>query len=139
MVTRVMNLAHAEPDETWGQRPCEGFEPSNLTCVSACGVAAGRTHPGLGAACKGSNAADLLPESYGGQLRPGYRKLSHEQQGRSEPAAASQEVFEMAVYLYRYRKSVPTLELAFGRWGVISSPLRGGGGDPFTALKLCHE
>lgn len=139
ILTSVMNLAYAEPDETWGQRPCEGSEPSNLTCVSACGVAAGRTHPGLGAACKGSNAADLLPESYGGQIRPGYRRLSHEQQKRSEPAAASQEAFEVAVPIYRHREPVPYMELVHGRWGVISSPWKVGGGDPFTALEITYD
>lgn len=87
-----MILACAEPDICWGQRPCEGVAPSNLTCVSDGELAARRTLPGLGAAQKGSHAADLIPCSYGGQRfcwsEP--KEYIHARQRVSSPAAASE-------------------------------------------------
>lgn len=87
----VMNLANAEPDLSWGQWPCEGMLPSTLTLVSAGSVAARRTHPGLGAAPKGSNVADRNPRSYGGQGKPWPepRRNYDARQACSSPAAAS--------------------------------------------------
>lgn len=133
-----MNLSYAEPDESWGQRPCEGFMPSSLTCVSERGLAARRTHPGLGAACKGSNAADLLPHSYGGHLRPESRSKSHAKERRSAPAAASQETFKMAVHLDRSGHNCSLVEHGLGLLGMIPEVLQVGGGDPFTAQGLSH-
>lgn len=131
-----MNLTYAEPDENWGQRPCEGLLPSTLICVSTRELAARRTHPGLGAACKGSNAADLLPHSYGGHFRPGSRSKNHAKEKSSAPAAASQETFQMAVRLDRRRDHCSTTELGLGLRRVIAVVWKVGGGDPFTALGL---
>lgn len=133
-----MNLSYAEPDESWGQRPCEGYVPSSLTCVSARGLAARRTPPGLGAACKGSNAADQLPHSYGGHFGPESRSKRHAKERRSPPAAASQETFKVAVRLDRRDNHCSLAEHGLGLSGVISKVLRVGGGDPFTALGLSH-
>ena len=137
----VMNLAYEEPDKTWGQRPCEGLEPSSHTCVSARGLAARRTPPGLGAACKGSNAADLDPRSYGGQCFcwPEQRKLHHVQERSSAPAAAPQATFEMAISLHRHRDFVPTLGLDRGVLGVNLEALGVSGGDPFTAQGVNND
>lgn len=136
----VMNLAYEEPDVTWGQRPCEGFVPSSHTCVSGRGLAARRTHPGLGAACKGSNAADLDPRSYGGQCFcwPEQRKLHHVQERCSAPAAAPQATFEMAVSLHRHRDPFSTMELGHRVLGVNPEALGVSGGDPFTAQGLAY-
>lgn len=133
----VMNLAHAEPDANWGQWPCEGQEPSTHTCVSGWGLAAGRTHPGLGAACKGSNAADLEPHSYGGQrfCWSELRTETHVQEASSAPAAASQATFEAAISLYRYPDRAPNCGLDLETLGVNLSVLGASGGDPFTALR----
>ena len=130
-----MNLAYAQPDKTWGQRPCEGLVPSPHTCVSGRGLAARRTHPGLGAACKGSNAADRDPCSYGGQrcCWPEQRNYHHVQERRSAPAAAPQATFEVAASLYRHRDPVSYLELGHAVLGVNPKAFNGSGGDPFTA------
>ena len=135
-----MNLAHARTDKTWGQRPCEGFVPSVHTCVSGRGLAARRTHPGLGAACKGSNAADRDPRSYGGQcfFWPEQRELYHVQERRSAPAAAPQATFEMAVCVHRHRDLLPGLGLGHTFLGVVPGAFVGSGGDPFTAQESCH-
>lgn len=138
MLVGVMNLAYAEPDKTWGQRPCEGLEPSSHTCVSGTGVAARRTHPGLGAACKGSNAADRYPLSYGGQFRPELRSSKHVQERRSEPAAASQETFEVAAPFFRHCDPVSPLESPHRVLGVKLVLFAGSGGDPFTAHGYNH-
>ncbi len=136
-----MNLAFAEPDENWGQRPCEGLVPSSHTCVSARGLAARRTPPGLGAACKGSNAADLDPRSYGGQYFcwPEQENPNYVQERCSAPAAALQATFEMAVCLYRHRDRFPTLGLGHRVLGVNPRALGVSGGDPFTAQGLAHD
>ncbi len=86
-----MNLAVAEPDKAWGHWPCEGNAPSNLTLVSAGSMATRRTHPGLGAASKGSNVADRTPRSYGGQGKswPEQRREIYARQLCSSPATAS--------------------------------------------------
>lgn len=130
-----MNLAYTEPDANWGQRPCEGQVPSTHTCVSGWGLAARRTHPGLGAACKGSNAADLEPHSYGGQCFcwSELRDYSYVQEKCSAPAAASQATFEVATYLRRDRDPVPDVELDRETLGVNPSGFGMSGGDPFTA------
>lgn len=138
MLNTVMNLSYAEPDESWGQRPCEGLVPSSLTCVSARGLAARRTHPGLGAACKGSNAADLLPHSYGGHFGPELRSKSHAKERCSAPAAASQETFKTAVHLDRSGHNCSLAEHGLGLLGMIPGVLWVGGGDPFTAQGLHH-
>jgi len=133
-----MNLSYAEPDESWGQRPCEGLVPSSHTCVSARGLAARRTPPGLGAACKGSNVADQHPHSYGSQFWLESRSKRHAKERRSAPAAASQETFKAAVHLDRRHHYCSLVEHGLGLWGVISKVLQVGGGDPFTALGLSH-
>lgn len=133
-----MNLSYAEPDESWGQRPCEGLAPSSHTCVSARGLAARRTPPGLGAACKGSNAADQHPHSYGGQYWPESRSKRHAKERRSAPAAAPKETFEMAVRLDRSSHYCSPIEHGLGLLGVIPEVSRVGGGDPFTALGYPH-
>lgn len=97
----VMNLACAEPDRDWGQRPCEGLGPSTLTCVWAGLVAARRTHPGMGAAWKGSNVADRNPQSYGGQSWPDMRSSKNARRKSSSPAAASEKSIAAAVHLDR--------------------------------------
>lgn len=130
-----MNLTYAEPDENWGQRPCEGLLPSPLICVSRRGLAARRTHPGLGAACKGSNAADLFPHSYGGHFRPGSRSTKHAKEKSSAPAAASQETFQVAVRMDRDSDYCSSAEHRLGFRRVIAGVLKVSGGDPFTALR----
>lgn len=132
----VMNLAYAEPDANWGQRPCEGLVPSTHTCVSGRGLAARRTHPGLGAACKGSNAADLEPRSYGGQRLcwSELRTYPYVQEKSSAPAAASQATFETAICLYRNPDRAPHLEFDLETLAVNPSAIEASGGDPFTAL-----
>lgn len=132
----VMNLAYTEPDANWGQRPCEGLVPSTHTCVSGWGLAARRTHPGLGAACKGSNAADLEPHSYGGQRScwSELRTSPYVQEKCSAPAAASQATFEVAIRLYRNPDRAPYLGLDQETLGVNPSAIKASGGDPFTAL-----
>lgn len=134
----VMNLSYAESDESWGQRPCEGLVPSSHTCVSARGLAARRTPPGLGAACKGSNAADQHPHSYGGQFWPEWRSKRHAKERRSAPAAASKETFKKAVHLDRRDHHCSLAEHGLGLSGVIPEVLQVGGGDPFTALGCPH-
>lgn len=133
----VMNLAFAEPDTNWGQRPCEGLAPSPHICATEGTAArrARRTHPGLGAACKGSNAADLEPLSYGGQCTcwSEQRVNYYEQEESSAPAAASQATFEVAVFFYRTRDLVPHLGLGHEPLGVIPNAFGVSGGDPFTA------
>lgn len=131
----VMNLAYAQPDKTWGQRPCEGSVSSLHIRVSGRGLAARRTHPGLGAACKGSNAADRDPRSYGGQCFcwPEQRSYHHVQERRSAPAAAPQATFEATVSLHRRRDHVSSVELGHAVLGVNPGAFNGSGGDPFTA------
>ena len=132
----VMNLAYAEPDANWGQRPCEGLVPSTHTCVSGRGLAARRTHPGVGAACRGSNAADLEPRSYGGQrfCWSELRTYPYVQEKSSAPAAASQATFETAICLFRNPEWAPHLGLDLETLGVKPSAIEASGGDPFTAL-----
>ena len=101
-----MNLAYAEPDKGWGQRPCEGVEPSISTCVSEYWtVAARRALPGPGAAWKGSNVADRIPRSYGGQRLcwPEQRIFQHANEESSSPAAASQTTIPTPLH-YAYRR-----------------------------------
>lgn len=130
-----MNLAFAEPDTNWGQRPCEGLAPSPHICATE-GTAARRTHPGLGAACKGSNAADLEPHSYGGQCYcwSELRDYHYVQAESSAPAAAPQGTFEVAIRLHRVLDPAPCLGLGHEPVGVISHAFGSSGGDPFTAL-----
>lgn len=65
----MMQLSHVEPVYKWGLEPCESFELSIITCVSARGVDTRRTHPGPGAASSRSNVADQISCSYGRQFR----------------------------------------------------------------------
>ena len=96
-----MIFAYAEPDKSWGQRPCEGFVPSTHTCVSGGTVAVRRTHSGLGAAWKGSNVADRYPRSYGGQhfRWSELRRLRYAILKRSSPATASEAAIKATVSL----------------------------------------
>ena len=98
-------------------------------------MAARRTQPGLGAACKGSNAADRDPRPYGGQrfCWSELRRLNYVQEGCSAPAAASQATFEAAVSFYRRRDPISSLELGHAALGLSSRAVQGSGGDPFTA------
>ncbi len=131
-VRHVMIFAYAEPDKGWGQRPCEGFAPSTHTCVSDGTVAARRTHPGLGAAWKGSNVADRHPRSYGGQhfRWSEQRRLQNARRNRSSPATASEAPIEA------------TVSLDAGRWhhaGLGSADVLVGVNDvPFAALGNSH-
>lgn len=137
-----MNLAHAQSDKTWGRWPCEGLVPSSHTCVSGRGVATrDRTQPGLGAACKGSNAADRNPCSYGGQhfRWPEQRRLNYVRERCSAPAAASQATFEVAVFIHCCSGTLPTLELDHGTLGMNFRTFEVSGGDPFTALELAND
>lgn len=99
MSANVMKFSFAEPDKGWGQRPCEGFLSSTQTCVSDGTVAERRTHPGLGAAWKGSNVADRFPRSNGGQHHrwSERRRIQDEKIDISSPATASEAAILAAV------------------------------------------
>lgn len=125
-----MTLVCAQPDKGWGQRPCEGKLPSISTCVSGWTVAARRARPGPGAAWKGSNVADRIPRSNGGQrfCWPEPRSSYNARQGSSLPAAASQTSIMVAVSMDNRRNNLPAL----GPFDVLV----GVTDDPFTALGL---
>jgi hypothetical protein len=124
----VMILACAEPDKGWGRRPCEGEMPSISTCVSGWAVAARRAHPGPGAAWKGSNVADRIPRSNGGQrcCWPEPRRSSNARKERSSPAAASRATISTTVHLDCRRSHLSGLGPGVVLVGVTD--------DPFTAL-----
>ena len=129
----VMIFAYAEPDKDWGHWPCEGLTPSTHTCVSDGSVAARRTHPGLGAAWKGSNVADRHPRSYGGQhfRWPEQRRLNYAKQERSSPATASEAPIESSI----------SLDIGRGHHAVLIHAydvLVGVKDAPFTALWKFH-
>jgi hypothetical protein len=132
----VMNLACAEPDKGWGQRPCEGIAPSICSCVSGRTVAARRARPGPGAAWKGSNVADRIAHlhwrksSYGGQrcCWSGPRSSSNARRQSSLPATASQTTVSAAISLDHRRYHLAGL-------GPVDV-LVGVSDDPFTALRV---
>lgn len=128
----MMNLACAEPDKGWGQWPCEGLVPSSRSCVSGGTAAARRARPGPGAACKGSNVADRILRSYGGQrfCWSEMKEIKNARKKCSSSAAASQTT------------NLAAVSLDFRR-NCLSGPgpvdvLVGVNGDPFIALGSKH-
>lgn len=95
-------------------------------------MAARRTHPGLGAAWKGSNVADRHPRSYGGQhfRWSEQRKLGNAKSKGSSPATAS----EAPIY------ATVSLDTSRGHHEVLGpvDVLVGVTDAPFTALGGSH-
>lgn len=112
-------------DYHWGQRPCEGKLPSNLTCVWD-GKAARHTHPGLGVACMRSNDAEMHPFSYGGQFRPEKEKYN-EQFTPSSSASTPAKAIQVANSFYDhclYRTIVRLAIFTLGITGVLITAAR---------------
>ncbi len=118
-----MKLAYANPVIVWGQGPCEGSEPSTISCDSE-GVVLRRTRPGAGAAWKGSNVADRSPISYGGQRScwSEIRSIKHAREKKSSPATASQTPILATEFMEIRRKHLSGLEPVDVLVGVIDDP-----------------